>query len=124
MSGSNLLLDTNVILSFLKGDRTLLTLFEDNNLFISIITEIELLSYSELTEKELQEIRLFLQQCSSINLSDSIKLKAIEVRKSYGFKIPDAIILASSLVMNSTLLTADKDFKAVESADVILYEHS
>ena len=123
MSGSNLLLDTNVILYFLKGDRTLLTIFEENNLFVSVITEIELLSYSELTKNELVEIKLFLEQCSSINLSDSIKLKAIEVRKEFGFKIPDAIILASSMIMNSPLLTADRDFKAVESADVILYEH-
>ncbi len=123
MSGNNLLPDTNVILYFLKGDRTLLTIFEENNLFVSVITEIELLSYSELTKNELVEIKLFLEQCSSINLSDSIKLKAIEVRKEFGFKIPDAIILASSMIMNSPLLTADRDFKAVESADVILYEH-
>ena len=66
------------------------------------------------------EINLFLEQCSSTNLSESIKTKAIEVRKEFGFKIPDAIILASSLVMNSPLLTADRDFKAVDSADVIL----
>ena len=112
-----------MILYFLKGDRTLLTIFEENNLFVSVITEIELLSYSELTKNELVEIKLFLEQCSSINLSDSIKLKAIEVRKEFGFKIPDAIILASSMIMNSPLLTADRDFKAVESADVILYEH-
>jgi len=123
MSGNNLLPDTNVILYFLKGDRTLLTIFEENNLFVSVITEIELLSYSELTKNELVEIKLFLEQCSSINLSDSIKLKAIKVRKEFGFKIPDAIILASSMIMNSPLLTADRDFKAVESADVILYEH-
>ena len=122
MSGNNLLLDTNVILYFLKGDQTLLPIFEENNLLISIITEIELLSFTELSENELHEIKLFLDQCTSLNLTENIKLKAIEVRKSCGLKIPDAIILASSLVMNSALLTADKDFKEIGTGNVIFFD--
>lgn len=122
MSGDNLLLDTNVILYFLKGDKTLLPIFEENNLFISIITEIELLSFTELSENELHEIKLFLDQCTTLTLTENIKLKAIEVRKSYGLKIPDAIILASSMVMNSALLTADKDFKEIGMGNVIFFD--
>jgi len=105
MSGNNLLLDTNVILYFLNGDKTLLQLFEQNSLFTSIITEIELLSYPDLSDEEIGHIQLFLDQCTLIALTDNVKQKTIELRKKYG------------------LLTADKDFKDIESANVIFYSN-
>lgn len=56
MSGSNLLLDTNIILYFLSGDETLSSILEENQLYISVISEMELLSFSQLSENELQKI--------------------------------------------------------------------
>jgi predicted nucleic acid-binding protein len=58
-----------------------------------------------------------------IALTDNVKQKTIELRKKYGLKIPDAVILAASMIMESTLLTADKDFKDIESANVIFYSN-
>jgi len=52
MNGSNLLLDSNIIIYYLQGNKTAYNLIENNNIFISVITEMELLSYKNLTVKE------------------------------------------------------------------------
>ena len=44
MSGINYVVDTNIILYLLKGDKWLSAMLEGNNVIISVITEIELLS--------------------------------------------------------------------------------
>lgn len=60
MNGSSFLLDTNVVLYFLGGDQTLATVFDQKSLFLSTITELELLSYPGISEKEESEILNFL----------------------------------------------------------------
>lgn len=52
MSGTNLLLDSNIILYLLGGDVTLADFLSEKQLFVSIITEMELLSFKGLTGKE------------------------------------------------------------------------
>jgi predicted nucleic acid-binding protein len=59
MNGNSLLLDTNIILYLLNGDETLIPLLEEKNLFVSFITELELLSYKELTHKDSENIGHF-----------------------------------------------------------------
>jgi predicted nucleic acid-binding protein len=121
MSGSKLLLDTNIILYYLSGDDTLTPLLEEKNLFISIITEIELLSYSEFKEEELSNIKAFLGYCISKDISDDVKREAINLRRSYKLKLP-AIIMATAISMNIPLITADKMFKKVKTGHLIFYE--
>lgn len=122
MSGNSLLLDTNVILYFLNGDDTLVPLFEDRNLVISIITEIELLGYEGFSANELKQTKNFIQNCTVINLNTDIKNKAITIRRKHKMKLPDSVILATANSMDIPLITADHDFKKVKSANIILYE--
>lgn len=122
MSGNSLLLDTNVILYFLSGDDTLIPLFEDRNLVISIIIEIELLGYAGFSAKELEQTEKFLQNCTVINLNTDIKNKAITIRRKHKLKLPDVVILATANSMDIPLITADLDFKKVKSANIIIYE--
>ncbi|MCH2451413.1 MAG: type II toxin-antitoxin system VapC family toxin [Gracilimonas sp.] len=117
-----MLLYTNVILYFLSGDETLISLFEDRNLVISIITEIELLGYVGVDANELKQTEKFLQNCTVINLNTDIKNKAITIRRKYSLKLPDFVILATANSMDIPLITADHDFKKVKSANSILYE--
>lgn len=122
MSGNSLLLDTNVILYFLNGDETLIPLFEGRNLIISIITETELLGYSELSDEELNKTEEFLEICTIINLDTTIKKEAISLRRNEKLKLPDAIILATANSLKIPLITADTDFKKVKKANIIFYE--
>jgi len=122
MSGNSLLLDTNIVLYFLSGDETLIDLFETNSLFISIISEIELLGYHGLNSDEKKKTELFLNECTVINIGEEIKEKTISTRRQFRLNLPDAIIFATSSVLNIPLLTADQDFKSIEHGNIMLYE--
>ncbi len=50
MNGTNLLIDSNIILYLLGGDKTLADFLSEKQLFISIITEMELLSFKGLSD--------------------------------------------------------------------------
>lgn len=124
MSGNSLLLDTNIILYFLNGDKTLIPLLEERNLFVSIITEIELLGYSGFSDNELKQTEEFLEICTIINLDSDIKRRAISFRRNQKLKLPDAVILATANCLNIPLITADSDFKKVKEANIIFYEET
>lgn len=122
MSGNSLLLDTNIILYFLGGDDTLAPLLQENDLTISVITEIELLGYDALKEEELIKTKEFLNLCAIINLTTDIKERAIDIRRKYKIRLPDAIILGTATSLDIPLVTADKDFQKYEGGNLILYE--
>ncbi|MCK9452735.1 MAG: type II toxin-antitoxin system VapC family toxin [Bacteroidales bacterium] len=108
MNGNQLFLDTNIILYFLNGDKSLLPVFEEKQLFISFITQLELLSFKAITENKINKIEGFLNHCSIIEMSSRIKENTIFLRRKYRLKLPDAIIAGSSLLPNAPLFTADK----------------
>ncbi|GAX35886.1 type II toxin-antitoxin system VapC family toxin [Nodularia sp. NIES-3585] len=75
--------------------------------FISVITEIELLSYPSLNLEEEIQIRDLIEKITVINLESNIKELAIRFRKEYKLKLPDAIIVATAKSLNATLVTND-----------------
>ena len=55
-----------------------------------------------------------------IALDDDITAKTIELRKKYKIKLPDAIIAATALVFELTLITGNiDDFKNIEGIDIL-----
>ncbi len=81
---------------------------------ISAITEIELLCWKAPTEKDLAALHKFISDALVIELEQPIKLKTAELRKAYKIKLPDAIIAATALVYDLTLLTRNTaDFKDI-----------
>jgi predicted nucleic acid-binding protein len=122
MSGNSLLLDTNTVLYLLAGDETLANFLNGKILFISVISELELLSFKKLTQKEATTIKTFLSELKIENISEEIKTHTIKIRKSTNLKIPDAIIAATSISLNIPLVTSDKQISSVEGLNVILYE--
>jgi len=122
MNGDQLFIDSNIILYYLNGDKTLLPVLEDKQLCVSFITELELLSFKKITEPEIKLIEGFLQHCTIIEMSSLIKENTILLRRKYGLKLPDAIIAASSLFLNAPLFTADKDMANITEIDLIYYQ--
>ncbi|UBF29345.1 type II toxin-antitoxin system VapC family toxin [Kovacikia minuta CCNUW1] len=74
---------------------------------VSIITEMELLSYPSLSPTEEQQIRSFLAQMVIVRIDDPIKNAAITLRKQHRLKLPDAIIAATAQSLSALLLTND-----------------
>ena len=117
MNGIDFLADTNALIYLVNGNSCMLPYLE-KNLALSIISTMELLSFSGITETEDQSIRSLINDCKEIILSNEIKEKAIEIRKKYKIKLPDAIVAASALVNNLPLITADKVFNQIRELDL------
>ncbi|MHA4807487.1 type II toxin-antitoxin system VapC family toxin [Flavitalea flava] len=87
---------------------------------ISAITEIELLCWKTATENDLVVLKNFIADCVVFELETELKFKTAELRKSYKIKLPDAIIGATALVLNLTLLTRNiSDFRNIPDLDLI-----
>ncbi len=122
MSGNSIFVDTNILLYFLKGDKEVVEILANNNVVISFVTELELLSFSKLTASSEKVVRALLKDCLIVNINSEIKDLTIAFRKKSKIKLPDAIIAASSFYHKLPLFTADKQFRTVEELDVIIYE--
>lgn len=122
MSGNNIFLDTNIILYLLNGDETLANFLNKKNLYISIITELELLAFEGISKKEEKVIRDFLTECKIINLNSEIKEETIRVRKLYKTKLPDSVIIASAIYLNLPLISSDIEFKKATELSLVFYE--
>lgn len=97
------LFDTNEIISILRDIRPL----QGFTYFFSIITELELLTFKNLTETEIKNIESFCNKDGRINLDELVIKNTIFLRKEYNLKLPDAIICATSYSYNLSLVTND-----------------
>ncbi|MBI5858393.1 MAG: type II toxin-antitoxin system VapC family toxin [Sphingobacteriales bacterium] len=122
MSGNNYLLDTNIILYLLGGDKILAEIIGNKTPYISFITEMELLANPQIKPSEDKIIRDFLSACIIIEMNVDIKRGAISIRKKSGLKLPDSIIAATAEYENLSLLTADGDFNKLKSLNILQYK--
>jgi hypothetical protein len=122
MNGSKFLLDTNAIFYILNGDETLTDFLFEKELYASVITEMELLSYKNITPAEQLTIENFLNDLVIINIDDRIKAYAIEVKKTSNMKLPDSIIAGTAIALKLPLVTSDKQFKTIKDLELVYYE--
>ncbi|MBI3134502.1 MAG: type II toxin-antitoxin system VapC family toxin [Bacteroidetes bacterium] len=123
MSGTKLFVDTNIILYLLNGDETLAEFLNGRQIYISFITELELLGYPGLREKDRKIIQSFLGQCKITDLNKTIKEEVIRLRSVYKIKLPDAIVVSSAIYLDLPLITSDTGFKKLETElNLIYYE--
>ena len=115
-----ILVDTNVIIYVLRGNRELASLIHSRYVYLSVISELELLSFPKIEKEEEFVIQSFIQEMNLIELNELIKREAIRLRRAYGLKLPDSIIAATALYLNCPLLTADSDFSKVSNLDLRL----
>jgi predicted nucleic acid-binding protein len=99
------LFDTNAALYFMGN--ALAEGLPIGSYHISVISEIELLSYPNLSTKEEAAIREFLSKIETIGLRSDVTETAIAFRRQHRMKLPDAIIAASASVLDAVLLTND-----------------
>ena len=124
--GKRYLLDTNIIIYYLGGvlpeparQFTDKVLMHPANL--SVISRIELFSWISLTPTALDQLKEFIVNADVIGLEDDIISNTIQIRKyNKKVKLPDAIIAATFLTHNLTLISRNKsDFKDIKGLDLI-----
>ncbi|HRN38054.1 MAG TPA: type II toxin-antitoxin system VapC family toxin [Flavobacteriales bacterium] len=123
MSGSRLLLDTNVALYLLRGDRSAADAIQGQDVHISFITRMELLSKPSMTKAEIRQVEAFVAEWPMVEMNRSIMDQAIILRREHRMKLPDAIIGATAIYSGLLLLTADRDFeKLKDELALLIYE--
>ncbi|MDD5150806.1 MAG: type II toxin-antitoxin system VapC family toxin [Flavobacterium sp.] len=122
MNGNSIVLDTNIVLYLLNGDEKLSAILDGMQLFLTVITEIELLGYYGLSSNDKSKIKLFLSECSVVSLNNEIKDLSITLKQKSKVKTPDAIVASTALFLQLPLITADKGFSKIENLDLILYQ--
>ena len=114
MSGSYLL-DTNAFINAIRRGIKL----PSARYSYSVITELELLSFPELSLEEEYAICSILRYMNRIELDDNIRRKTISVRRDKRMKLPDSIISASAICISATLVTDDAKMAGQHLGSVI-----
>ena len=112
MSGTNYLIDTNIII-YLSQGRLKISNFAKNssNLYISSITYIETLGYTFPNENEEKIITDLCDMFERLYVTKDVESQTILIRKAHKIKLPDAIIAATAMTHDLTLVTCDsRDF--------------
>jgi len=122
MIGNSIVLDTNIVLYLLNGDDELASILNQMQLYVSVITEIELLGYKEISNEDKVKIKYFLSECIIVPLYDEIKNLCITIKQTSKVKTPDAIVAATSIYNQIPLITSDKGFEKIQDLDLFLYK--
>lgn len=113
------LIDTSAVIKFLNESFPMNSLefldkILDKECTISFITQIELLAWDQSKENN-EIVKEFVFNSEILGFDQSIIERTIEIRKISKIKLPDALIAATAIEHNLTLLADnDKDFKKVE----------
>ncbi|MDI6766745.1 MAG: type II toxin-antitoxin system VapC family toxin [Bacteroidota bacterium] len=125
MNGNKYLLDTNAVVALLKGDNKLQNLLQNAKwIGISIITQLEILSFPNLTESDKLLFQSFLKRLDVIGLevnAEKLIDSIVNFRKIYRMKLPDAIITATAKEHESALITRDERFNSIKEIKVISF---
>ena len=112
-------LDSNPIIYFLKDDPSAVSFFQkilsdQDKIYISSVTELELFGFPNLSDKETALIESFIDTISTIALDSRIARIAGYLRRKYKIALPDSAIAATALYTGSTLVTRNvSDFKDI-----------
>ncbi len=107
-----IILDTNAVIYLQNGQ--LKNSLDAGEYGISIITEIELLSFTGLDKKQYKWLHNFIDAIEVFPLIDNVKDTTIALRRAHKIKTPDAIICATAIIQNAVLLTNDKQLLNIQ----------
>ena len=104
------ILDSNVIIDTLNCKLNLLAFldtFPDCEIYISPIVEIEVLAKPGMNEQEEAGARILLDSFKRAEIDKPTCEIAIQIRRTKELRLPDALIVASAITLNATLLSND-----------------
>lgn len=118
------LIDTNVVSDYLselfpEAGMTLIDEAIDATPNLSIITQIELLSWKTDSSTE-QQIKNFILDSVIWEVTPDVVNECVRIRRSKKIKTPDAIIAATALVHGFTIITNnEKDFENISGLKIV-----
>jgi hypothetical protein len=118
------LIDNNVISSFFSNElperaMNFIANLVDNTPNISIITQIEALSWVTRDKNKENLVIEFISDCKIYSITPEVVNECVKLRRSKKIKTPDAIIAATAIVNDLILITSDADFNNISNLVVI-----
>lgn len=118
------LFDTNVwidaIAGRLQADTFLKFVVQAEWVGYSAITRLELFGFPDLTKPEEEKLAELLKHFVEVGVDSSTVDKAITIRKATRIKVPDAIIAATAIIKECSLVTRNtEDFKGISGLNII-----
>jgi predicted nucleic acid-binding protein len=118
------LIDNNAISNFFSGlfsEKGMDFIAEvlDQTPTISVITEIEALSWINPDKSKEHIVKAFVQDATVLALTPDVVAQCVRIRRSRKIKTPDAIIAATAITHNLSLITSDSDFNNIQGLQVI-----
>ena len=120
--GQKYLMDTNAVIDYLGNNiPTQGSVFLDNlPIIISVVTRIEVLGWYGVTSQQLEQLNSFIITAQIFSIEEKIILKTIDLRQQHKIKLPDAIIAATALAYDFTLITSNiSDFRNIKDLRLI-----
>ena len=118
------LIDTNVVSDYLselfqEAGMTLIDEAIDATPNLSLITQIELLSWKTNNSTE-QQIKNFISDSVIWEVTPDVVSECVKIRRSKKIKTPDAIIAATALANGFTIITNnEKDFENISGLKIV-----
>ena len=117
MTGKNSLFDSNIIIYLSKRELPLSFIDDFEDIFISVITYMEILGYNFENKKEESFIKDLLSIFRIIYIDHIIANLVIDIRRNHSIKLPDAIISATATTKDLHLVTRNvDDFKNINTS--------
>jgi predicted nucleic acid-binding protein len=104
-------LDTNAVIYLQKG--WLEVSLPPGEYLISVITEIELLSFAGLNNEQRSWLQRLIDDLDVVEIDWAVKQCTIALRRDHRLKLPDALIAATAITRDAVLLTNDAQLAAV-----------
>lgn len=111
------LLDTNACLYLLK--KQVDPEFEIEDGIVSVISEVELLGYSDVTKADEKLIRAFLARFELAQVDEAVRAAAIRLRRKDNLRLGDALIAGTALARKRALISHDNDFQRISEIQVL-----
>jgi predicted nucleic acid-binding protein len=125
MNGTTaILIDTNAVIDYLGKKFSLKAMAFMNGVIdlapnVSVITKIEVLGFNA-AEEHYQLLLAFMDDVVLMDLTPAVIDTSISIRKADIIKLPDAIIAATAVVNNFTLITRNTtDFKNISELQLL-----
>lgn len=120
--GQGFLMDSNTVVDHLGNKLPPASSSFIDNLpaVLSVITRIEIMGWYKATPAQLAKLGPFIQNAFIYSLTEPIIQQTILLRQVHKIKIPDAIVAATALIENITLITRNtEDFKNIAGLDLL-----
>ncbi len=123
--GKRYLLDSNTVIDYIASlypekARQWLNQLIDEEINVSVITKIEVLSFDPDKDDNYPVLVDFFEAANIFELTGDIVSKTIQIRQKQKIRLPDAIIAATALQNGLVLVSRNtKDFKNIQDIEVI-----